>query len=364
MSPRKDWRLRKCAPRGRSTGHLHDLVERRQRGDRVVVLRHQARDLSHRCECARGQHRARDEPAHRELAGRYQVDADHDRAHRGELLGEHRGVQRGVREQAQLRAAIGEVGGAALPAALHHALGAERLDRLESHQALDQRGVAHRAGPVGGLGELVHARPDRGRVADDEQHRDQHRQQHRPRDPADHDHERQREGQIDERRDRGGGDEVARRFEGSQVRGERTDRGRALLEAHAEHALHDVARELQVDALAGQIEKIAAHRAQREIGAEHDDDARREHPQRLRRAVGDHAVVDVHREQRQRQREQADHGGGEQHIAVERAMFQHGAPEPVALRSCRRARARARRSRRPRARGSRCRGSARRAPAR
>jgi hypothetical protein len=121
------------------------------------------------------------------------------------------------------------------------------------------------------------------------------------------------------------------------------------------------ARKLQIDALAGEIEEIAAHRAQREIGAEHDDDAGREHPQCLRRAVGDHAVVDVHREQRQSEREQAHHGGGEQHIAVERAMLQHGAPEPVALRAAAEFGRARRRSRRPRARGSRCRDSAPRA---
>ncbi len=76
-------------------------------------------------------------------------------------------------QQLEPPADLGDEQGGALPLALDAALGTEGLEGLQADQALDQRGVALGAGPVGGLGEFVHL--VLGHQGDDEhgQHPDQ-----------------------------------------------------------------------------------------------------------------------------------------------------------------------------------------------
>ena len=90
---------------------------------------------------------------------------------------------------------------------------------------------------------------------------------------------------------------------------EPTDSG-AVLQAHAEHLLHQRRRDLDVDARAGLVDEVAAQQAHEQVGADHQHHADRQRPQRLDRVVRHDAVVDVHREHRQGEREDVDQQRG------------------------------------------------------
>jgi hypothetical protein len=216
-----------------------------------------------------------------------------------------------------------------LPFALDRGFGGERLQGLETDQALDQGGVALRAGAVGGFGEGVHAPLHGQRVEQQHRRADEQGHQHRRRDPADHEEKDQRKRQVDERHHGGRANEVAHRLEGAQIGGEGAGRGWALLHAHAQHALHDEGRQLDVGAAAGQVHEAAAHDLEHQV-TEHDDgDTGREHPQGVESLVGHHAVIDVHHEQRHGDREQIGQERRQQHVAVQAPVFGDHAPEPV-----------------------------------
>jgi len=99
---------------------------------------------------------------------------------------------------------------------------------------------------------------------------------------------------------------IAQRLELAHVAGERAGGWRLALEAHAHHMLEQAAGEHDIGALAGRVDEIAARRAQHEVERHHDEHADRKHPQGLDGIIGNDAVVDVHREQRCRQREDVD----------------------------------------------------------
>ena len=76
---------------------------------------------------------------------------------------------------------------------------------------------------------------------------------------------------------------------------------------------------------------MAAQQAQGVIDAEHEQDARRQHPQGLDGEVGHDAVVHVHDEQRHRQRQDINKPRRHEDVAVNRHLLQESAPEPVAM---------------------------------
>ena len=92
-----------------------------------------------------------------------------------------------------------------------------------------------------------------------------------------------------------------------------------------------VAEILHVDARAGLVDEAAAQLAHQQVAAHDQQHADGQRPQRLDRGVGHHAVVDVHREHREREREHVDQRGGPQDVLVDEALGQQRAPEPVAL---------------------------------
>ena len=309
---------------------LHDLFERGQRHLGVVVLHQQPDHLPERRDGARGQHRAGDQPAHGELADSDQIDPRDDHDDIDDLLRLQRAIGRRRRKEAHLVADAGDESHRLFPLRLHDALGALRLDRLQRRQALDQRGIAQRAGAIGGLGQFVHLVLQDVRVNDDDDDDQQHRQDELPGNQGNDQNEKQGERQVDEGGHRGRCDEIAHRLERTQVRGEGADRRRPCFHAHAEDAFHDLRRELHVDPRAGEIDEIAAQQAEHQVDHEQQDHPQRQHPQGLDRAVGNHPVIDVHHEQRHGQRDDVDQQGRAQHVAVDRPLVGQRSPEPVA----------------------------------
>ena len=103
-----------------------------------------------------------------------------------------------------------------------------------------------------------------------------------------------------------------------------------MLQPRTQHPLHDLPRQAHVDPAAGQVQEIAAHAAQDNVGQENDDHPRRQHPQGLHRVIGYHPVVHIHGEQGQRQGEDVDEKRRQQHIPVDRHVGADRVPEPVA----------------------------------
>ena len=95
-----------------------------------------------------------------------------------------------------------------------------------------------------------------------------------------------------------GGEEFAHRIEVAHLVGEDADRGRPLRHLHRQHVLEDVRGQHDVELLAGHVDDAAADHAQDEVEDDRNDQADRQRDQRGNRAVGHHAVVDVHDEER------------------------------------------------------------------
>ena len=167
--------------------------------------------------------------------------------------------------------------------------------------------------------------------ADHDRHRDGGHQGHRAADQPDHGDEQQHERQVDQRHQGRRGEEVAQALELAQVVGERAGAGRPRRHAQAQHLLEDPAGEPDVGHPPGAVDEIAAQVAQQEVEQEDGQHADREHPERLDGVVRHHPVVDVHDEQRRRQREQVDQDRGEQ-----RPRHRSARPAPARPRtSCR-----------------------------
>src|SRR3546814_11258420 len=66
-------------------------------------------------------------------------------------------------------------------------------------------------------------------------------------------------------------------------------------------------RQFDIEVAAEIVEQGRTREAQSEFDRESEQSADREHPEARHRLVRDDAVVDVHREQRQREAEQVDH---------------------------------------------------------
>ena len=198
-----------------------------------------------------------------------------------------------------------------LPGALRAALGADALDRLQPADRFDQDAVLLRRLAQAGADRPVQwqlqQQPDRQH----QRHRDGRHQRQPAADQPDHADEQQQERQIDQGRDRGRREEVAQALELAQIVGERAGRNRPGRHLQAHHLGEHGAGELDVGDPAGGVDEIAAQHLEQEIEAEHDQHAAGEHPQGLDRVVRHDAVVDVHDEQRARQREQVDQHRGQ-----------------------------------------------------
>ena len=310
--------------------HLHIVVYRVQRRARIVELHHQPGHLAERCQAAPRNHRRRDDAAHRQRRVLHLVHAydHHGDAH--QLLHGLHEVHRSRRNELDLAAHVGKVLGRAFPQALHAALGVERLEGFEIGQRFDQQGIALRRRLEGLEREAFHARLRPERHQQDRGDRHQRWQQHPGRNPDQRQQEQQHERQVHQRGQAGRGNEVAHRLERAQVGRERAHRRRPAFHAQVQHALHDLRRQLHIDALACRIDDIGARRGQHEIEDQHQRDAYGQHPHRLHRIVGHDAVIDIHAEQGHGQREDVDQHRGQQRVAVQAPVVEHHGPEPVA----------------------------------
>ena len=74
---------------------------------------------------------------------------------------------------------------------------------------------------------------------------------------------------------------------------------------------------------------MTAQQAHHIVHADHQRYTERQHPKGVGRVVGDHPVINVHRKQRHDQRKQVDQQRRTDHIAIDRALLDQRAPEPM-----------------------------------
>jgi hypothetical protein len=141
--------------------------------------------------------------------------------------------------------------------------------------------------------------------------------------------EEHQENEIDREHDRGRGEEVAHGLIFGDSARHRAGAALALGHRQVHHLLEQLLRQLRVELAPDFVDEARASDPQHEVEQQRNHHAGREHPQGRHRLVRDHAVVDVHREQRHREREQVDDQGREDDRPELPAHLPHLGPEPM-----------------------------------
>ena len=102
-------------------------------------------------------------------------------------------------------------------------------------------------------------------------------------------------------------------------------------EWQVEHLVEQALRQPRVDAAPDLVNQPGARQPEAVFDRYRKKRPQCEHPQACRRLVRNDAVIDVHREQRQRKGHQIDEQRGQHHIDILVTLFPNLAPEPVRL---------------------------------
>ena len=251
-----------------------------------------------------------------------QLGTDVEDAGGYELADELHHLARGVAE-AQDPEARGDVAGELLfPPALHLRFDRHGLERFDSGDALDQKGLVLGAAP-----ELfVQAPPEQRRRSRRDRDVEGERAEH---DPGQHGgvdvHDRQEhdgEEQVDDEGERRAGEEVADVLQFAYPRYGIADSPRLKIGHRQGHQVAEQARtQLDVDAVGGVREQIGALDAEDGLEQRDRHQTHHQHLQRRQAAVHQHLVDDHLEEQRRDQREELQEERGDEHLAEEASIF-------------------------------------------
>ena len=310
---------------------VHEVVQQLVAVQRLVDAREQLRDLRHRRHRATRQDGAGDDGPHAQVAvGHHQrTHGHHPHLHR--LLRKGRDVAGQLGEKPRLQPHLGLVRHGLLPALAHQGPGTQRLDRLQAAERLHQDGVLVVPVLLRFLDQAGQRRLHHHTGHQHDGNGDEHHPDHRPADHPDDGDEDQRERHVDERGERGRGQEVADGLELLERAGQGTAAAAARLHLRVQDLLEQGIGNRAIGARAGQIQEVAAHGADDEVTDEDDAHAHQQRHQRVRGVVGDHAVVDDHREDRARQGEHVDQQRRQRRLHVDPARALDRAPKPVAV---------------------------------
>ena len=137
-------------------------------------------------------------------------------------------------------------------------------------------------------------------------HRDNRHQREPARDIGDHAHEQDQERHVDDQHDRGRGKEIAHGGVFAHPGGQCAGVPLTRREGQPHYAAEQLLRELDIETATDFIDHIGPRSAQREFHRKCQQDADTKHPKGTHRAVRYHPVIHIHREQRQRKRQQVD----------------------------------------------------------
>ena len=223
------------------------------------------------------------------------------------------------------------MGDGLFPAMLEHALGAENLDGFQPGNTFNQVGVllGRKARPF--FDGLLEGLLNIEAVGDEDQHGDDGNHHHYACKHPDNKKEEYGKGEIDKSRNRCGGEKLPHRFKFLQMFGERASGSGTRLHPHAHHLGENLGGQQHIRLFTGNVDKVTAQLPHHKIEGKDHHGPDRQHPERIKRQIGHNLVIDVHGEKRAGDGKQVDQNGGDQHIAIDAAGFEQGAPEPVSI---------------------------------
>ena len=212
---------------------------------------------------------------------------------------------------------------------MHAAFRLARLDGFKAVDYLHKQRVFLHALLVGGLGAAAgkalygYAKADQYRYGADGQ------KAHGSCNYAYEDDEDGEEGHINACKKRRGTEEVAQLLEFAQVVGKGSSGFRLVVQAHAEHLVHERARKDNVCVSASHIHEIDAHGTQGKVEDVGNEHAGGQNPECFHGRVGHHTVVHVHDKERSGHGNEVRHNACQGHVAVDGRVVAQNVPEPA-----------------------------------
>ena len=306
-------------------GELHKDIERLQ-GHAGIL---EARDLHERRHGPAYEDVCADEPAHRHGAVRDAVHAPDHHAYRHRLRHQRGNGDGKVVVFLRYAARFGRDAHNLFPQVQHPALGHAGLERFQPVDQLHEERVFLHVLFVALLrrpfGHGLENEPGGDQDGDGAQRKDDQR----PCDIGQQEQRHDQKGKVDEGQESGRTEKLAQRFEFAQVIDQRARGFRLGVQPHGEHFLHQTARKDHIGVATRHIHKVTTQVAQQEIEKIGDKNAYGEHPQRIGRIVGHHAVIDVHDEQRADDTDEVDDHAGEGHMPIDGHVVQKDIPKPT-----------------------------------
>jgi hypothetical protein len=160
------------------------------------------------------------------------------------------------------------------------------------------------------------------------------RPESRPAVPNYEKHGNEKEGKQKVRRghDGAGREELPDRVKIAHLIGQYADGGRPLSHLDGQDMRKNIGGKNDVELLARHVDDAGSDRAQNKIESNCNAQPNAQSDERGNRGIRHHAVIDIHREERRREREHVDKERGDSDMAVIRPELANDAPEPMRLR--------------------------------
>ena len=299
-----------------------DLFQSGQGGLGMRTLHHQAGNHGHRGQDAATQDGAGDQRTHGDLAVDDQERADDDGGRVAQLLQHGSDIAGMVADGAHGHVAADGLGADVDPAREEFPAAGTGLDGLHPLHRLHQQAGLEVGGRCALVGQPYHLAI--GEVADTDGRQPEHgRHQRHPGtgDEGDHQYEQQAQRQVDQGEQRLRGIEGANLFISAQLPGQAADGTWQLVHPDRQQAFEERLRELGIEAGDHAVHDVRT----RELHAQLEDDGQRDadgqHDQRSHAVRRNDPVIDLHREDRGPQRNDAHHHRGNHHFQDDGTVF-------------------------------------------
>ena len=295
----------------------HQQVQRFVAGAGLVDAGQQLGDLRHGGNRSAGQNCAGDDGAKAELAIANQQSADGNHADLNKLLRHvgHVGCQ--LRQHAGFKTNVRLVRHRILPAPAHQRACAQRFDGFQAVERFDQNGML----VVAVFLRLFDQTAQLGlyRQARQQHHRNGQKRHPKQRPANEPNHEQKQDGKrdVDEGRQSGRGQEVTDRLELLHHAGHSATAAPARLQLGVQHVFKQAVGNGRIGLGAGQVQKVAAQRANGKVTHKNDRYADQQSHQSIGGVVGDDSVVDNHRKDRACQCKHIDQQRSQTHLDID-----------------------------------------------
>ena len=274
----------------------HQAVQRSVADGGLVHAGQQLGDLCHGCNGPSRQNGAGNDGTKAKLPRAHQKSAHRDHRHLHKLLGRVGHVGGELRQHARLKPHVGLVRHRLLPAPAHQRTRPERLDGLQAIEGFNQDGVLVVPVFLRLLDQALELGLHRQAREQHDGDGDQWHISHGAANQPDDDQKHNGKGDVDKGGERGGGQEIPDRLKFFEGAGQRAGAATAGLHVGIKHLLKQGISNGGICLGAGHVQKIAAHGANGKVTDKDNAHADQEGNEGVDGVVGDHAVIDDHRE--------------------------------------------------------------------